>query len=172
MISRFWWGHEEGKRGISWVSWKRLCKSKSLGGMGFRDFNMFNMALLGKQVWRLLTEPECLWARVMKAKYYPAEDIMSACIGHNPSYTWRGIVEATEVLRSGWRKRIGNGLTTRVWEDAWLPDTQSGPLISPIIVGMENLVVADLMDEEGRGWKEELLASLLLSFKCDRVKNI
>ncbi|XP_074288026.1 uncharacterized protein LOC141613185 [Silene latifolia] len=28
LISRFWWGHEEGKRGISWVAWQRLCMQR------------------------------------------------------------------------------------------------------------------------------------------------
>ncbi|XP_074271258.1 uncharacterized protein LOC141595186 [Silene latifolia] len=60
LISRFWWGHEEGKKGISWVSWRKLCRSKSLGGMSFRDFHLFNMALIGKQVWRLIAEPNSL----------------------------------------------------------------------------------------------------------------
>ncbi|XP_074276985.1 putative mitochondrial protein AtMg00310 [Silene latifolia] len=101
LISRFWWGLEEGKKGISWVSWNRLCRSKSCGGMGFRDFYLFNMALLGKQVWKLLTAPKGLWARVMRAKYYPAGNVMMAELGNAPSYTWRGIVEARRVLDGG-----------------------------------------------------------------------
>ncbi|XP_074293887.1 uncharacterized protein LOC141621071 [Silene latifolia] len=151
LISRFWWGHEEGKKGISWVSWRKLCRSKSLGGMGFRDFYLFNMALIGKQVWRLLTEPNGLWAQTMRAKYYPAGDVMSATLGYNPSYTWRGIIEAREALKHGWRKRIGDGLSTRVWEDAWLPEIQTGRIVSPRVQGRENMMVADLIGDERDG---------------------
>ncbi|XP_074301425.1 uncharacterized protein LOC141632812 [Silene latifolia] len=171
LISRFWWGFEEGKKGISWVAWSRLCQSKSRGGMGFRDFYLFNMALLGKQVWRLLTEPDGLWARVMRARYYPEGDIMTAELGSAPSYTWRGIVEARRVLDSGWRRRVGDGLGIRVWRDAWLPETQTGRVLSPLVPGKELMTVAKPLDNGG-GWNESLLAELFLPFECERIKRI
>ncbi|XP_074321414.1 putative mitochondrial protein AtMg00310 [Silene latifolia] len=103
MVSRFWWGHGEGKRGISWVSWKQLCRPKCDGGLGFRNFELFNDALLGKQAWRLVVEPDYLWARVMKAQYYHMGEFMSAEVGHRPSYTWRSIMGARGVLERGLR---------------------------------------------------------------------
>lgn len=48
LLSGFWWGQKDGKRKISWISWKRLCLPKKEGGMGFRDLRAFNIALLAK----------------------------------------------------------------------------------------------------------------------------
>ncbi|XP_074315639.1 uncharacterized protein LOC141651843 [Silene latifolia] len=170
LISRFWWGHEEGKRGISWVAWKRLCRPKGLGGMGFRDFHMFNIALIGKQVWRLMTEPDNLWARLMRARYYPTGDFSTAELGYNPSYTWRGILEARKEIWNGLRRRIGDGQSTRVWTDAWIPNSQSGRVLSPCVPGHEDMLVGDLLDENG--WKNELVDELFLPFERDRIRQI
>jgi hypothetical protein len=38
--------------------------------MGFRDFQLFNQAMLAKQGWRLITKPNSLCAKVLKGKYY------------------------------------------------------------------------------------------------------
>ena len=51
---------------------------KSEGGLGFRDLQDFNMALLGKQLWRIQTRPDLLMSRIMKAKYFPGKSIWEA----------------------------------------------------------------------------------------------
>lgn len=67
-ICKFWWNSKTGdKKGIHWMSWEHLSKHKSVGGMGFRNFKDFNLALLGKQGWRFLTKPSSLVTRVYKA---------------------------------------------------------------------------------------------------------
>jgi hypothetical protein len=55
--------------------------SKEQGGLGFRDLLMFNKALLAKQVWRILKNPDSLTAKIMKAKYFPHSSIMEASMG-------------------------------------------------------------------------------------------
>ena len=72
---------------MAWVGWKTLCKPKSQGGMGFRNLQAFNLALLAKQVWRILINLSSLAARILKAKYFPFRDILHANLGSRPSYT-------------------------------------------------------------------------------------
>ena len=71
MVRNFWWGAKEGKRKTHWRAWDTLIKPKVQGGMGFRDFILFNQALLARQVWRLIAYPDSLCAQVLKARYYP-----------------------------------------------------------------------------------------------------
>ena len=35
MMRNFWWGQRNQESKIAWVSWKKMCKSKLYGGMGF-----------------------------------------------------------------------------------------------------------------------------------------
>jgi hypothetical protein len=71
MMAQFWWGHKDRKSGMAWLSWKKMGLPKASGGLGYRDLECFNMALLAKQGWRLLQEPDTLVAKVIREKYYP-----------------------------------------------------------------------------------------------------
>ena len=54
---------------------------------------LFNLALLARQAWRVLLEPETLSARVLKAVYFPEKHFLEAEVGSSPSWIWRAIME-------------------------------------------------------------------------------
>ena len=49
IIRQFWLGSKRGKRKPAWVSRDVMTKPKYLGGMGFRDIEIFNISLLARQ---------------------------------------------------------------------------------------------------------------------------
>jgi hypothetical protein len=60
--------------------------------MGFRDYVDFNQALLAKQAWRMITNPESLCARLLKARYAVNGDLLSAKCPKKSFYTWRSVL--------------------------------------------------------------------------------
>ncbi|XP_074321452.1 uncharacterized protein LOC141657962 [Silene latifolia] len=172
MVSKFWWGSDNGKRKMSWVAWKILCRSKARGGLGFRDFESFNRALLAKQAWRLVCGDGSLMGRVLKGKYFPTSSFMDAEIGINPSYTWRSIFGAKEVMGLGIRRRVGSGMDVRVWMDPWVPGTRSRCVISPRADANIDMRVAELFVDGEQRWDEVKISELFLPFEAERIRSI
>lgn len=66
-----------------------MAKPKALGGLGVRDFQTFNTALLAKTSWRLLQNPDSLLSRVLMGKYCPDNNnILLASPTSTMSYGW------------------------------------------------------------------------------------
>ena len=100
-MAKYWWGSSIDKRSLHWLSWDKLEVPKVKGGMGFRNMHSFNLAMLGKHGWRLITRPNSLCARVLKGKYYPHTDFLSATVPAKASATWKAIVAGREALGVG-----------------------------------------------------------------------
>ncbi|XP_074305509.1 uncharacterized protein LOC141640725 [Silene latifolia] len=97
---------------------------------------------------------------------------MTAELGNNTSYTWRGIHKARSVLARGLRRRIDDGTTTSVWRDAWMVGTQAGRVLSPCVQGHEDMKLEELIRPNGEGWDCEKLEHFFLPFECERIAGI
>ena len=88
MINRFWWAHQDKENKIHWLSWDTLCSRRDKGGLGYRDLHLFNLAMLARQAWRIVMNPDSLCARLLMAKYCPDGDLMKVREGPGTSYSW------------------------------------------------------------------------------------
>ncbi|KAG7547654.1 Ribonuclease H domain [Arabidopsis suecica] len=152
-MAAFWWSAYEDKRKIHWLSWDKLCLPKHLGGLGFRDIQLFNQSLLAKQAWRLIQYPDCIFSRFIKSRYFPNSDFLDACLGGRPSFGWRSIIHGRDLLIKGLIKNIGNGASICVWVDRWLNDDDGmrAPWIKNTFINPD-LRVKELIDVSRRDW--------------------
>jgi hypothetical protein len=162
MMAKFWWGHKHNDTRIAWMSWERMGRAKEKGGLGYRDLENFNLALLAKQGWRLLQNPNSLVAKVFKEKYYPGENFLEAGLGYRPSYAWRSIWNARKLLKKGLIWRVGDGTSIKIWHDRWIPVPSSFAIQSPIRILDREATVNDLIDEETRWWNIPLIQEVFL----------
>jgi hypothetical protein len=121
MVSRYWWSQQDKKHKIHWLSWEKLTRSKKKGGLGFRDLHLFNLAMLARQAWRLLTNPDSLCGKVLKAKYFPNSSILECQVKEGISYSWRSILQGVELGKKGLIWRVGDGSHIKIWTDPWIP---------------------------------------------------
>ncbi|CAI8601941.1 unnamed protein product [Vicia faba] len=103
MLNSFWWGGGRNNKGIRWMAWDRLTSLKSEGGMRFRDFKAFNIVVVAKQGWNLLSKPNSLVSRIFKARYFPRSSFLKVKVGYNLNFVWRSLWKAKDVLKMGCR---------------------------------------------------------------------
>lgn len=101
VVSNYWWGSSLDNHKIPWLRWEKLTHPRSQGGIGFRDFSLFNQAMLGKQGWRLRMRPGSLCAKVLHGKYFPNGDFLTATKRRRCSETWRSTLYGRDVLKKG-----------------------------------------------------------------------
>ena len=143
-----------------------MTKSKTIGGMGFWDFAMFNDSLLAKQAWRLLHDKSSLFYKVFKACFFPNSTIMEAADSRMGSYAWKSILRGRNIIQRGALWRIGNGEKMNLlllWKDK----------IEIILLLLLLLLLWTYCSLKQWGNKKNFLILLLKSFspRFERNKN-
>ncbi|KAJ1382432.1 hypothetical protein SESBI_44266 [Sesbania bispinosa] len=134
--------------GVHWRAWHVLSRRKKEGGLGFRDFNIMNLAYLGKQTWRLQQQPNALWAQILRGMYFPSGDFFHAKKGSRPSWAWSSLLEGREFLKTNGRWSIASGKEVDFWTNNWLA---TGSCLGLFFTGMD-AKVGDFLSPGSRAW--------------------
>ncbi|XP_027158169.1 uncharacterized protein LOC113759793 [Coffea eugenioides] len=144
-----------------------MSTEKNTGGLCFKDLQGFNKTLLGKQIWRLLTCPNLLLSKVLKARYYHKTSPLSCEVKGNASWIWKSLMGARDEVQRGARKKIENGKSTRIWEDAWLLEGKGGKVESPKPPGCKVTKVSELISNFR--WKSTLIFRIFSSQEAGNI---
>lgn len=87
---------------------------KEFRGLGFRHMHVFNLVMLGKQGWRLMTNQDTTFSKVFKTKYFSSEKFLDVQLGQNSSFVWCNIHASQVVVRQNLRWRVRNGKSINV----------------------------------------------------------
>ena len=117
----FLWGGLGDEPKFHLVNWTTVCIPLSLGGLGIRNLRTFNVALLGKWLWRFGQERDALWQQVIEVKY--GCDWGGWC---SSSFSGPYAVSLWKNIRRGWPSlsrfflyEIGDGSKVRFSLDRW-----------------------------------------------------
>ncbi|BFG24969.1 hypothetical protein CerSpe_112430 [Prunus speciosa] len=121
--------------------------------MGFRDLHEFNLALIAKQCWRLITEPDSLWAKTLKGLYFPNENFLQARKGSRASWARASLLQGRDILLQGAHWQVLDGSQVRLWVDNWIPGFVGGrlQLVANGMVDLEQRVNS-IINFDTRNW--------------------
>ncbi|KAK9993995.1 hypothetical protein SO802_023698 [Lithocarpus litseifolius] len=146
--------------------------AKEVGGLGFKEIEKFNDALLAKQVWRLINNTDSLCHRVFKARFFPDCSILDAKDSSSGSYAWKSIIVARDVIRKCMVWCIGTGEAVRIKEDRWLHGGANRSVISPLPSMAPNVNVSSLIDSDRIAWRTEVVQQLFLPHEVEIILGI
>jgi hypothetical protein len=109
-----------------------------------------------------------LCARVLKGRYFPDTDFLSAVKPRSSSYTWRSILFGRDLLVKGIRWGVSNGEGINILQDNWIPDYPAGTFTTLEDLS-EGTKVQFLLNHTADGWDVDRLC---LFFTDNMVKTI
>jgi ribonuclease HI len=127
--------------------------------------------MLGKQGWRIMTNPDTLIARIYKAKYFPRCNFLESSLGHNPSFVWRSLCNAKFILKAGSRWKIGDGTTIPVWNNYWMKDNVTLYPLEDVASTLANLRVSDCLSPNNKSWNLPFLQSIFNNQIVEHIVN-
>lgn len=170
-MSAFWWGDSDDQKRMHWFAWWRMCIPKKLGGMGFRDLYSFNLAMLAKQSWRILNNPNSLCSQVLRSKYFPDGNFLKAEPKRGSSFTWQSILAGLQTFRRGHIWRVGTGTKINIWEDHWVPNSHN----RKIQTRRGNILlrtVDELINPDTGVWDEEMIKDVFFPVDVENILRI
>ncbi len=88
----FWWNPKKLNGSyLAWKSWEVLCLPKDASGLGFRQANMFNQALLAKLTWLIASKKKSLCLDALRNKCKVQEDWLGKEPCKYASPLWKAI---------------------------------------------------------------------------------
>ncbi|XP_071694951.1 uncharacterized protein [Rutidosis leptorrhynchoides] len=104
-----------------------------MGGLNLGSLKRKNLSLLGKWWWSFNTKTNALWVKIIRSLYGSngglelGDDLcrlLSSGCWRNIIFAGSSIDECNINFRSSFSKSIGDGSTTKFWEDRWTGDSK------------------------------------------------
>ncbi|KAK5842768.1 hypothetical protein PVK06_005159 [Gossypium arboreum] len=153
-ICRMWWICKDKGRRWAMLAWDKVCFTKGMGGLGFRDLRLFNLAFLGRLVWRLFTIKYTLCYHVLSSKYFPSGDLFHPKKVDKLSYTRTSIATAAKALENGFDWQVGDGNSIDIHKDNWGFEGLDGDSLRCTTLNFYERKVHDLWVNNRTSWNK------------------
>jgi hypothetical protein len=125
---KFLWGGGVENKKICWIKWDHICLPREKGGLGVKNLELFNLSLLSKWKWRLLSDEEASWTELLRFRYGSVPSLLLGGVHgtnrHKESIWWKDILAngrdfADDWFRSNVGCNVGDGRKIGFWTFKW-----------------------------------------------------
>jgi hypothetical protein len=114
----FW--HSDGhQRKYRLTRWNIICRPKDQGGLAIEVLELNNKCLITKWLFKILTDQGGVWSEVIHNKYLHSKSLLQVTVKPNDSPFWKGLLKSKDEFFEGGLFKVGDGVRTRFWLDAW-----------------------------------------------------
>lgn len=114
-----WTGPDIEHPGCRLMVWKNICHVKEQGGWGILDLSSFNLALLGKWRWKVLSDSHWGGVKILRFNYnVPTWDLFRLLKGRI-SFFWSGVSRCLPAFRGCVSVQVKCGAESLFWKDRW-----------------------------------------------------
>jgi hypothetical protein len=121
--SRFFWQTDENRTKYRLDNWNIICRPKDQGGLGIKSLELKNKCLLSKWLYRLAVERDGVWLQLLRNKYLHSKTLTQVTAQPTDSPFSKGLMRTKASFFNRSKYIVGNGNSTRFWEDTWLGET-------------------------------------------------
>jgi hypothetical protein len=175
IIRSFWWTgvrEETNSRSLCLRAWKDICAPKDEGGLGIRNLQAMNQALILMAAWRLADHPNDFLHAVLKSKYYPDSSIWRPKPNIPKSALWASILKVLPVLKTHSFYQLTSGQLS-IWSTPWCSGWAN--IYDALIPQPEGYVypgkVKQLWLPNQCEWNTQLIDSLFEQYMADAIKQ-
>ena len=153
-----------GPKAFPLVAWDDVYRPKSEGGLGIRKNEDVNRASIAILSWKILTDNDSFWARIMRDKYVKNINFFRFPKKKRDFNVWKEIIYHGDYVEAGLKWCIGDGRKVLFWTDNWV---YMMPLVF-FFVEADNLhlvnldaKVHDLINHETKEWNIHSVSTIL-----------
>lgn len=131
LCSRFLWsGSIEGHKSAK-IAWTTCCLPNDEGGLGLRNFSVWNKVLLLRFIWLLFSGSNSLWVNWQQQYKLSEKSFWAIDESTNDSWTWKQLLKLRSEALKFCKGILNSGRSLSFWYDVWTPMGQLLQYVGP-----------------------------------------
>ncbi|XP_074301556.1 uncharacterized protein LOC141632957 [Silene latifolia] len=172
------WGGSEQFHKMPNVAWKKICRDRKHGELGIVHYRNWNLDMLGKFVWWLVSKADHMWIKWVNHIYIKGRDWLTYTPPIHSSWSWRMICKTKDKMKDGFCTSFWNkqNIYSAAKGYTWLQGSQIKvpwyPLIWNKVNSPKHAFIGWLAVQQKLMTKDRLLKyGIITNGRCDLCLN-